>query len=136
MSLIVPNTIEVEVITTQLTPALTLRLYSNNAIPDQSSSAASFTEVAGGGYGALPLTFANWTIASGDPSTGTYNTNQIFTFTGPTNAPGTIYGYYVTRNSDGKLMWAERFPAANVPFIPIAGSQILILPKFSAQSQF
>jgi hypothetical protein len=136
MSLVVPDTIEVEVLTTLLTPALTLRLYSNNATPDHSSSAATFTEVSGGGYANKPLTFANWGIVAGDPSIATYNANQIYTFTGPTDAPGSIYGYYVTRNSDGHLMWAERFPVANVPFIPIAGSQILILPKFSAQSLF
>jgi hypothetical protein len=136
MSLIVPDVEEVEVLTNTLTPALHLRLFSNNVTPVHTSSAASFTEVAGGGYAAFPLTFANWTIVAGDPSQATYNSNQIFIFTGPSSAPGTVYGYYVTRDSDGKLMWAERFPPANVPFVPIAGSEILILPRYSAQSQF
>ena len=136
MSLIVPDTIEVEVLTTALTPALTMKLYSNNATPAHDSSAASFTEVTGGGYAAKPLTFANWGIVAGDPSVATYNATQTWTFTGPTTGPGTIYGYYVIRNSDGKLMWAERFPAANVPFAPIAGSIISVIPKFTTQSAF
>ena len=136
MSQVVPDALEVEVLTTLLTSALTMRLYSNNATPSGSSSAASFTEVTGGGYANKPLTFAHWTIVAGDPSTATYDAAQVWTFTGATGGPGTIYGYYVTRNSDGKLMWAERFPPANVPFTPINGSVINVLPAFECQSEF
>jgi|SRR5215467_4360497 len=136
MSQVVPNQLEVEILTNLLNTAITLRLYGNNATPAAGSTAASFTEIAGGGYAAKALTFANWVITAGDPSTAQYNAVQQFIFTGVINAPGTIYGYYVTRNSDGHLLWAERFAAALVPFAPIAGSQINILPAFSAQSQF
>jgi len=136
MPLIVPNVLEVEVLTTLLTPALTMKLYGNDATPSASSSAASFTEISGGGYASKPLTFANWTISAGDPSTGVYNASQLWTFTGPIGGTGNIYGYFVTRNSDGKLMWAERFPSAVVPFAPITGSKINVLPRFSAQSEF
>ncbi len=136
MSMVIPDALEVEVITTLLTPALTLRLYSNNVTPVGTNAAASFTEVAGGGYANLPLTFAHWGITSGNPSVAIYDSTQTFTFTGVTNAPGTIYGYYVTRNSDGKLMWAERFASGLVPFSPIAGSVIKILPRFTADSVF
>ena len=134
MGFIVPNTIEIEVINQLLTPALTMRIYGNNFTPNATSIAANFTEIAGGGYLAKPLIFANWSIVAGDPSQATYATIQKWTFTGPINAPGTIYGYYVTRNSDGKLMWAERFPAANVPFSPIVGSVVAVLPRFDCQS--
>src|SRR5215203_3433886 len=119
MGLVVPDVLEVEVLTDLLTSALTLKLYGNNVTPVGGSSAASFNEIAGGGYASLPLTFANWGIVAGTPSLATYNATQNFNFTGVINAPGTIYGYFVTRNSDGKLMFAERFPAANVPFSPI-----------------
>lgn len=136
MSLIVPDTIEVEVLTNVLTPALTMKLYSNNFTPAHDSSAASFTEVTGGGYASKPLTFANWAITPGDPSQAIYNALQQWTFTGPTTGPGTIYGYYVTRNSDGKLMWAERFPSGVVPFVTINGSVIKVFPRFTAQSAF
>lgn len=136
MGLVVPDALEVEILTEKLTPALTLKLYSNNVTPSGASSAAAFTEVTGGGYASKPLTFANWVISAGDPSSAVYNATQQWTFTGATGGPGTIYGYYVTRNSDGKLMWAERFPSAVVPFAPVAGSIIKVLPKFTAQSQF
>ncbi len=136
MGLVVPDVLEVEILTEKLTPNLSLKLYGNNVTPSGSSSAASFTEIAGGGYLAKPLTFVNWSITGGDPSVAIYSLVQKWTFTGPINAPGTIYGYYVTRDSDGKLMWAERFSAGVVPFSPIVGSIIQVLPRFTAQSQF
>jgi hypothetical protein len=129
MPLVVPDAKEVVVLTDILTPALTLKLYSNDVTPSGSSVAADFTEVAGGGYANKPLTFANWGITPGNPTVGLYNAVQSWVFTGPTNAPGTIYGYYVIRNSDGLLQWAQRFSTA--PFSPIAGSVIRITPRIT-----
>ena len=134
--MVVPDVLENEILTAILNTALTLKLYGNNTTPIGASLAAGFTEIAGGGYASKPLTFANWGIISGDPTSATYNTQQTWTFTGPINAPFTIYGYYVTRNSDGKLMWAERFAVGLVPFTPINGSIIKVIPKFVAQRLF
>lgn len=136
MGLVVPDLREVEIVNWVLDRNMTIRLYSNNYVPIAASTAANFTEVAGGGYANKPLTFPNWTVTAGDPTTGLYNASQVWTFTGPTNAPGTIYGIYITRDSDGALMWAERFAAGFLPFSPIAGSIIRYLPKFTGQSQF
>lgn len=136
MPLKVPNALEIEVLTSLLTSALTLKLYSNNVTPADSDTAATYTEVSGGGYASKPLTFANWTITGGAPTVALYGTTQVWTFTGPLNPPNTCYGYFVTRNSDGKLMWAERFAASVVPFSPVNGSIIRILPRFTAESQF
>jgi hypothetical protein len=135
MSLKIVNAVEVEVLTALLTPAHTIRLYGNDKTPADADTTAAYTEIAGGGYANKPLTFANWSIASGTPSLATYAA-QTWLFTGVIDAPGTIYGYYVTRDSDSKLLLAERFPAANVPFSPINGSKIVVLPKVSAESQF
>jgi hypothetical protein len=136
MGLIVPNVLEVEVLTTLLNTPLTLKIFGNNYIPIGASATANLTEIVGGGYVAKPLTFANWIITAGDPSKAIYNAAQQWTFTGPVNAPNTVYGYYVIRNSDGKLMWAERFPAGLVPLAPINGSIVRVLPEFTAQSTF
>jgi hypothetical protein len=135
MGMIVPDTVEIEIITGILTPALTLRLYSNNYTPLPTSIAANFTEVAGGGYANKPLVFGTWVITANAPSEAIYPI-QTWTFTGATNAPGTIYGYYVTRNSDGLLRWAERFAAGYLPFSPIAGSVVKITPRFTASSLY
>src|SRR5215467_3980825 len=116
MSLVFPDIQEVEVLTTLLTPNLTMRLYGNNKTPAHGDTAAAYTEIAGANYANKPLTFANWTITAGEPTIANYAATQSWAFNGIINAPGTIYGYYVTRDSDGKLMWAERFPSAVVPF--------------------
>lgn len=134
MSLIVTDVQEVAILTTLLTPALTMRLFGNDVTPAGGNTAASYTEIAGGGYATKPLTIANWTITAGAPSVALYNSVQDWTFTGAINAPSTIYGYYITRDSDGLLMWAERFPVGNVPFTPIAGSVIRVTPKITCES--
>ncbi len=134
MTLIVPNTREIAVLTEFLTPALTMRLYGNNATPSGTSVAADFTEIVGGGYANKPITFANWGINGGSPTVALYNAVQEWTFTGVINAPGTVYGYFLTRNSDGLLMWAERFPSGLVPFVPIAGSIIRVTPRITCES--
>jgi len=135
MPLVVPNVAETDILTYVFTSAMTLRLYGNNINPGPTDTAATYTEIAGGGYANLPLILANWVLTAGAPSYGLYP-QQTWLFTGAISAPSTIYGYYVTRNSDGKLMWAERFPVSVCPFTPIAGSQVRITPKFTGSSVY
>jgi len=128
MSIVIPNVAEVAVLNYFLTTEdLYLRLYSNNVTPNESSTAASFTQVTGGGYAQILLPKGSWTVTPGDPSVAT-QAQKTFSFTGATGAPSTIYGYYVV-NAAGVLQWAERFPGANVPFTPIAGSSIKVTPR-------
>lgn len=136
MSQIVPNAIEVEVLDQLFSEDMTLKIYGNNVTPDGESQAGDFTEIAGGGYASKALVVADWNQVVGDPSYNVYNATQTWTFTGPIDAPGTIYGYFITRDSDGELMWSERFPAGVIPFSPINGSIIKVLPKFTCQSAF
>ena len=135
MSLVVPDTAEVRILQSFLTLPLTLRLYSNNYTPIATSLAASFTEVAGGGYVSKALTFANWTITANAPSLAVYPLLS-WVFTGVTNAPAVVYGYFVTRDSDGLLMYAERFAPAIVPITPVGNTIIQLIPQFSAGSLF
>lgn len=126
MSLTVPNAAETLVLQKLLNQVLTLRLFSNNKTPGETDTVGSYTEVAGGGYAGKALAYASWTVSEG---VAAYPA-QTFTFTGATTAPGTIYGYYVT-DASGDLLWAERFDASVVPFIPIAGSKIRITPRIT-----
>ena len=135
MGLVVPDAAEVRFLQQILNLNMTIRIFGNNATPGPASTAASFTEIAGGGYANKPLTFANWSFVSGAPSYGLYP-KQSWTFTGAINAPGTIYGYFITRDSDGLLMWAERFGVAVVPFTPIVGSLVEVTPKFTGSSVY
>lgn len=136
MPLVIPNVQEVEVLTNRLNTPLTLRLFGNNVTPNGGTTAAAFTEISGGGYANKALIFAGWGITAGDPSIAVYSTTQEWVFSAILDPPGTIYGYYITRNSDGLLLLSERFPSALVPFSPIAGSIVRVLPRYSAQSQF
>ena len=136
MGLVVPDALEVEVLTTLLTPALTIKIYGNNITPVGTNIAADFIEISGGGYASKPLTLAHWTITSGNPSIALYDATQLWTFTGTIGGTGNLYGYFVTRNSDGKLLFAERFPSGQVPFAPVNGSQVRVLPRFTADSLF
>lgn len=131
MSLVTPNSADLTILQLFLNQGLVLRLFSNNHVPVKGDTAAAYTEVAGGGYAAISLPYASWTISTiGSVNQGNF-AQQIFTFTGPTNAPGTIYGYYVT-DSGGNLLWAEQFPAAQVPFSPVLNSSIAISPHYEA----
>src|SRR3990167_3121364 len=121
MAIVVPDVAEGEMLELILNQALSLKLFSNNVTLANTNTASSFTEVAGGGYASKSLTFANWIITTGSPSNGTYDSHQTWTFTGATNSPGTIYGYYIT-DAAGVIFYAERFPSANVPFTPKNGS--------------
>lgn len=135
MSIIVPNNAELDILTVILTPAHTIKLYGNAITPGPTNLAATFTEIVGGGYAGKPLTFANWVLVAGAPTWATYPL-QTWTFTGVINAPGTIYGYFVTRNSDGKLIWAEKFPTGFFPFTPINGSTVKITSRFYVNSVY
>lgn len=127
MSLLVPSVGEAAMLDLILNQTLTLKLFSNNRTPAEGDTAASYTEVSGGGYANKSLLSAGWSITTGDPTYALY-TAQDFTFTGATDAPGTIYGYYVVDGSN-VLLWVERFAPAVVPFTPVNGSIIRITPR-------
>lgn len=100
---------------------MTLRLYRNDVVSGltdvqiEALTQASFTEANFAGYAASSMTTA-WTTTQGNPSTAT---RAVVTFTrSSTGTAQLIYGYYVTRNSDGALMWFEHFDApVSIEFI-------------------
>lgn len=130
MTLVVSSVSKLAFMTDLLDIILTLKLYSNNRIPIVGDLVTDYTEVTGGGYASKSLAVANWTKTSATPSVATYNAVQEFLFTGPTTAPGTIYGYYLVDASNA-LKWAERFTESLLPLVPINGNIIRITPKLS-----
>ena len=135
MALVVPNGSEVimlnYILNIDAPENLSIQLYANNVIPDENSTVASFTEVANGlGYttGGISLIPGSWSVISGNPSQAEH-TEVTWTFTG---AAGNVYGYYVTRDTGGELMWAERF--TNGPFnITTNGDEIKITPRLTLE---
>lgn len=133
MSVLVPRAAQVLFLQRILTADCKLKLFSNNHTPAQTDTVSSLTEVSGGGYAIITLTFAEWTITEGDPCVALYNDYQDFNFTGVTSGPGTIYGYYITDEDGTNLLWEERFDSADVPFSPVNGSLIRIKPRLAGQ---
>lgn len=89
---------------------LVLRLYKNNYIPVEASTAANFTEADFTGYSPVTLTAANWNTVAGDPSTLDYAKQSFTSSVGGQSQE--VYGYYLTQVTSGKLVWAERFTSA------------------------
>ena len=136
MTLVVPNEAEVLALaawagkTASATP-WTLKLFSNNVTPGSGDTAATYTEVAGGGYANFNLTAASWTITANAPSSMTHPAHT-FSFTGATNAPGTIYGYYIV-DANNKIVVAERL--ASPPFTPsVNGDSVTVTPTITLGS--
>ena len=92
----------------------TLKLFTNNITPVDTTVAGSFVEAAGGGYVAKTLTNGSWTInTANDPSDATY-AQQTWTFTGALTGNAIIYGYYIV-DADGTLIHSERLSANMTP---------------------
>jgi hypothetical protein len=127
----IPSVAEVKNLQLILNQTLTLHLYGNNVVPAKGDTIGSYNEIVGGGYAAIPLTYASWTITAASGSTPTRATHASvdITFTGPINAPGNIYGYYVT-DANGDLFGSERFSDTVVPFNPVLNSRIRITPRY------
>jgi hypothetical protein len=85
-----------------------------------------FVEATFTGYSAVSMTTA-WTVSPDDPSEAT---RPQVSFTSSANqAAQTIYGYYVTRNSDGQLRWFEDF--AGPLIVENLGDAIVVTPTLT-----
>ena len=99
---------------------------TKNTTPAETDTAASYTEYTATGYSAITLTAGSWSTSEGAPSSTSY-AQQTFTMTGA----GDAYGYYMTRNTGGRIALAERFTGA--PFsIPSGGGTIKVTPQITA----
>lgn len=111
-----------------LNQVITIRLYSNEVILTPSKSAGDFTEVIGGGYVSKLIAPADWTVAQDGATVAGEGVELEWVFTGVTNTPATIYGYYYT-DENNALLGAEGFSAL---VEPISGTKIRITPRYVA----
>lgn len=110
---------------------LTLRLYTNDYTPLQTSNNANYTDAAGGGYTPATLALNSWTVTPAtDPSDAVY-AEQTFTFTANLTGNAAVYGYFVT-DANNTAIWGERFGSAFTP--TNNGDNIKITPKFQLSS--
>ena len=132
MALVLTNNGEGDILAAAVAKAaaenLVLRLYISDTTPAETDTAATYTEATFTGYAAITLTPANWVITEGAPGDATYPQQ---TFTSSANqTPQTVYGYYLTRVTSGRIAWAERFPSG--PYV-IAnnGDNVKVTLKFT-----
>lgn len=105
----------------------TIKLYTNNYTPLDTSTAGNFTEATGGGYASKTLTNGSWTVGSAALRQGTY-AKQTWTFTGALTGNPTIYGYNVV-DADGVHVDAQLL---SQPFTPINnGDPLSVTPVFA-----
>jgi hypothetical protein len=133
IALVIAHTAEEAFLDLLTAVGYTLRLYRVDVTTGlteaqlEALTAASFTEANFAGYAAKTLTGGSWVTTQADPSTATY-AQQTFTRTS-TGTVQNIYGYYVTRTSDGVLMWYEKF--AGVLSVTANGDAIVITPTLT-----
>lgn len=86
-----------------------------------------FTEANFAGYASVALTGGSWTTTAGDPSFARY-AQQTFIRTS-TGTAQLIYGYYVTRDSDGALFFYEQFDGP--VSIEFEDDELRVTPNFN-----
>ena len=104
---------------------LSLRLFSNDRTPARTDVIGDYNEMSGGGYAAVSLVAASFTVTPGDPSQALYADFGEFDFTG-TPSPDTCYGAFIT-DANGILLCSERFD--NAPFTVEDGTLIKYKPR-------
>jgi hypothetical protein len=105
-----------------------LRLFQNNITPAETDTAATYTEATFTGYSSVTLTGASWSVVEGAPSSASYAQQSFTSSAGSQNQ--SIYGYYVTRTTSGRIAWAERF--TDGPYVIVNnGDKIQITPSLS-----
>lgn len=120
MALIVPNIGEIELLDRLLQGGTyasdgnyVLKLFQNNYTPTTISTLGDFTEADFTSYASVTLSQSGWLSATTNTlgkAESSY-TQQSWTCGSVGN---TIYGYYVSGDVSGELLWAERFGSAKV----------------------
>lgn len=124
--------------TTPTTGFHKIRLYQNNATPDEDTTEDNTIPDVNDTIATNDvkqvnsdlsnpeedLDPGNFTISTVSNVTTAEHTQVTFTFTGAKN----VYGYYVVDDNNGNVLWAERF--AGAPFqLPSGGGQIVVTPR-------
>lgn len=137
MSLVVVNQGEEALLDLLLAVTYDLKLFKNDATNGLSASQiealdeTDFTEADFTGYTDKTLTGGAWTTTPGAPTVGAY-AQQTFQ-SSATQSAQTMYGYYVTRASDGALMWFEEF--ASPISIEFNLDTILVTPRITLKDE-
>lgn len=102
-------------------PSLTLRLFTNTIAPLCTDVPADYTECALAGYVPIALVPGSWVITTSSCVVDASYPTQTWSLTA---GGATIYGHYVTDETDSSLAWVELW---DTPFaVPEGGGTITI----------
>jgi hypothetical protein len=107
-------------------------LYVNDLVVDDATLLSDFVEQAGDGYAVVTVAAADWlapTVTAGVA----VRTAPAISFT-PTTGAWTLYGYYVTDDTDAFLLWGGRFDGA--PVTQAIADPLVMVPIVGDQSRF
>jgi hypothetical protein len=133
MALVIVNQGEEDFLDLVLAVTYDLKLFKTDVtagLTDEQVEAldeGDFTEATFGGYADATITGGSWTTTPADPSFATYAAQ---TFTQTDGIAQTIYGYYVTRASDGALEWFEEFAGGPITVTNV-GDAITVIPRMT-----
>lgn len=133
MSLIVVDAAEEDWLGLITAVDMTLRLYVTDVTDGLSQAqrdalaANDLTEASFTGYAAIPLSGASWMVSSGNPAVATFAEQEFVS--SADQSPQTVYGYYLTRDSDGALRWLERFTTPGV--VQLIGQRVKVTPQIT-----
>lgn len=135
MALLIPNEGEEVMLRAILDLDINLHLFQNDHVPAETDDPSDYVEADFAGYVMEPLVSGNWVVTPGDPAVGNY---PNVTFTKAAGPSQFIYGYYMTKDVTGELLWAERFddndPAAPYEMVN-AGDVIVFPPRFTFRGE-
>lgn len=130
-ALLVPNNGEGDIasafvgVTTNVT-ALILRAFQSNTTPAETDTAGTYTEATFTGYASISLTPGTWSVVEGAPTRASYAQQTWTSSAGSQNQ--SVYGYYMTRTTNGRIALAERF--TDGPYVIVNnGDQIRVTPQ-------
>lgn len=106
-----------------------LKLFVNNYTPVDASVAADFTEMSTLSYAEKTLTKTSWVTTEGAAGAAASAAYAAQTWTFTAGSAVTVYGYYITDVTTGKLLWAENFATPKV--VQNNGDQIIITPTIT-----
>jgi hypothetical protein len=131
MALLVPNNGEGDIAsgfigtTTNLTVPI-LCLYQSNTTPAETDTTATYTEATFTGYSNISLASGSWSVVEGAPTRASFAQQTFTSSAGSQNQ--SIYGYFLKRTTNGRIMLAERF--TDGPYTIVNnGDQIKITPQ-------
>jgi hypothetical protein len=131
MALLVPNNGEGDAasgfigVTTNLTTPI-LCLFKSNTTPSETDTTATYTEADFTGYSNVNLTPGSWTVNEGAPTRASYAQQTFTSSAGSQNQ--NVYGYFLKRTTNGRIMLAERF--TDGPYVIVNnGDAIKVTPQ-------